>query len=73
MQNVRHTVKNAGHAMGNVIHTTCNVSHKTLNICQRPKGGLEVPPEPKTLPLYTKKLLCLEMIFRTSLGTKKNK
>ena len=68
-QNAGHTVQNDGPTMQNVGRTTHNVSCNTLNVCQGLKGVLDVPPR-APLPLYLKKLLCLEMIFRT-LATKK--
>ena len=70
----RHIAQNAGHTIQNDGRAMHNVSRNTLNVCQGPKGGLEVPPRAPVapLPLYLKKLMGLEMIFRT-LGKKKNK
>ena len=44
-----------------MLATTC------LMFVKDQKGGLDVPPGPQgaLLPLYMKKLQCLEMIFRT--------
>ena len=77
MQNVMHIATNSGHTvqndnwtMQNDGRSMCNVGRITLNVSQGPKGGLEELPRGPPLPLYMKKLKCLEMIFRT-LGTKK--
>ena len=74
MQNVMQIATNAGHTAQNDGWTAQNDGHNTLNVCQGPKGGLICPsgPQRAPLPLNLKKLLCLEMIFRT-LGTKKIK
>ena len=67
MQNVRHIAQNAGHTaqndgctMQNVGHTMHNVIRNTLHVCQGPEVCLRCPPGPP-LPLYLKKLFCLEM------------
>ena len=70
-QNAGHTTQKDGSTMQNVGHTMHYVSCNTLNVCQGPKGGFRCP-QGAPLPLYLKKLQCLEMSFRT-LGTKKIK
>ena len=59
--NAGHTAQNDGWTMQNDGRTTRNVGCKTHNVYQVPKE----PPRGPPLPLYLKKLYCLEMIFRT--------
>ena len=56
MQNVRHIAQIAGHTAQDDSHTMQNVGRTMHNVL--------------SLPLFLKKLSCLEMIFIT-LGTKK--
>ena len=66
MQNVRHIAQFTGHTTQKDSLTMQNVCRNTLNVCQEPKGGLEVPTRAPggPLPLYMKKLQCLETITK---------
>ena len=70
--NAGHTAQNDGRTAQNDGRTAQNDGRNTLNVCQGPKGGGLRSPQGTPLPLYLKKLYCLEMIkitfFNPSLG-----